>query len=83
MLSGLMTSVFGFGGSLRRGSFSWALLEAEELAPEGVTFELHGRLELGRFPQFNQDLQEDPPDVVRMFKGRIRAADAVLISTPE
>jgi chromate reductase len=78
-----MTSVFGFGGSLGMAWFSWALLEAEELAPEGVTFELHVRLELGMFLQFSRDPQEDPPDVVRRFKGRIRAADAVLISTPE
>jgi chromate reductase len=76
--------VFGFGGSLRRGSFSWALLAAAvELAPAGVALDLFDRLELGNFPPFDQDLQESPPDVVREFKARIRAADVVLISTPE
>ena len=32
---------------------------------------------------FNQDLEGDPPREVSRFKDAIRAADAILISTPE
>lgn len=35
------------------------------------------------FPPFNQDLETDPPEKVKNFKAKIRAADALLISTPE
>lgn len=73
--------ILGIAGSLRRESFNRALLRAAtELVPEGVrieTFELDG------IPLFNQDEETNPhPRVVEM-KQRIRAADAVLIVTPE
>jgi len=79
-----MTAIFhvlGFAGSLRRGSFNKSLLRAAgELLPPGVeleTFDLEG------IPLFNQDLDQQPPETVREFKARIRAADALLIATPE
>jgi chromate reductase len=79
-----MTAIFhilGFAGSLRRGSFNKSLLRAAgELLPPGVeleTFDLEG------VPLFNQDQDQQPPETVREFKTRIRAADALLISTPE
>jgi chromate reductase, NAD(P)H dehydrogenase (quinone) len=71
-----------FGGSLRKGSFSTALMyAAPELSPENVEIELFERL--GEFPPFNADLVESPPRVVTDFKARIREADAILIVTPE
>jgi chromate reductase, NAD(P)H dehydrogenase (quinone) len=48
--------------------------------PEGAqmdTFDLAG------IPPFNQDQEMSPPDIVKTFKARIRAADAILIVTPE
>jgi len=34
-------------------------------------------------PPFNQDLEQTPPARVKVFKSRIRTADALLIATPE
>jgi chromate reductase len=75
------TRILGFAGSLRKGSYNRALLRAAaELLPpdtELETFNLDG------IPGFNADLENTPPDAVKDFKAKIRAADAVLIATPE
>ena len=75
------TSILGFAGSLRRGSYNKALMRAAlELLPE------NGRLEvfdLEGIPPFNQDLENQPPQRVKDFKFEVRAADAILIATPE
>jgi chromate reductase, NAD(P)H dehydrogenase (quinone) len=73
--------ILGFAGSLRKGSYNRALLrEATTLVPQPSiieTFELNG------IPPFNQDMENQPSEVVREFKSRVRAADAILIVTPE
>jgi chromate reductase len=74
--------VLGLAGSLRRGSFTRAaLLAAVELAPAGMTID--ASFDIGRLPLFNQDEEAQPSEAVRELKERIRAADAVLFSTPE
>jgi chromate reductase len=74
-------SILGFAGSLRKGSYNRAALRAaQESVPEGVTLEI---FDLEGIPAFNQDLESQPPERVREFKSKIRAADAILISTPE
>ena len=74
-------SIFGFAGSLRKGSYNKALLRAAvELTPKDAdleTFDLEG------IPPFNQDLESNPPDKVKEFKKKIKAADAILIVSPE
>lgn len=74
-------SILGFAGSLRKDSYNKALLRAAvELVPESMrldTFDLEG------IPPFNQDLESQPPEKVKDFKEKIRAADALLIVTPE
>ncbi len=73
--------ILGVAGSLRKGSFNKSLLRAAgEMLPEGVTMEI---FDLEGIPPFNQDLEKDPPNRVKEFKSKIRAADAVLIATPE
>ncbi len=73
--------ILGFAGSLRKGSYNKALLRAAgELLPEGVTLET---FDLEGIPPFNQDVEKTPPERVKEFKSRIRAADAVLIASPE
>jgi chromate reductase len=73
--------VLGFAGSLRKASFNKALIRAAvEVAPGSMeieTFDLEG------IPPFNQDHETQPPARVLEFKARIRAADALLIATPE
>jgi chromate reductase, NAD(P)H dehydrogenase (quinone) len=74
--------VVAFAGSLRRGSFNRALLEAaRQLAPSRMTIL---PIEIGDLPFYNADVEAegDPPTVVE-FKAAIRAADGALIATPE
>jgi len=74
--------VVGFAGSLRRGSFNRALLDAaRELAPSRMTI---SPIEIGDLPFYNADVEaEGDPAAVVEFKKAIRAADGVLIATPE
>jgi chromate reductase len=48
--------------------------------PENVVFEV---FDLEGIPLFDQDLEGEPPEIVKSFKAEIRRADALLISTPE
>ncbi len=73
--------ILGFAGSLRKESYNRSLLRAaSELLPEGASLEI---FDLEGIPPFNQDLENQPPQKVRDFKTKIRAADAILIVTPE
>ncbi len=73
--------VLGFAGSLRKASFNRGVLRAaQELAPEGVKIEI---FDLAGIPIFNQDEEADPPEPVVSFRDRIKAADALLVATPE
>ena len=73
--------ILGFAGSLRKASYNRSLLRAAlELVPEDAsleTFDLEG------IPPFNQDFENQPSERVKEFKARIKAADAILIATPE
>lgn len=40
-------------------------------------------LEIGDLPFFDQDVEENPPEVVKRFKSQVKDADGVLIVTPE
>jgi chromate reductase len=74
-------SILSFAGSLRKGSYNKSLLRAAlEMVPAGVELEI---FDLEGIPLFNQDLETQPPEKVKEFKAKIRAADAVLIATPE
>ncbi len=73
--------ILGFAGSLRKGSYNKALLRAAaELSPGDATVET---FDIEGIPAFNQDLETSPPDKVAEFKAKIRAADAILMVTPE
>ena len=74
--------VLGISGSLRRASWNTGLLNAAgELLPEGMALEI---ADLADIPLYNQD-HDGPiaPEAVKHLKARIRAADALLIATPE
>jgi len=71
-------------GSLRRKSFNHALLRAlPPLAPPGMT--LTEAPPYDGFPFYNQDVQDADgfPAPVQALAGAIRAADGVIIVTPE
>ena len=74
-------SILGFAGSLRKGSYNKAVLRAAaELVPNEASLEI---FDLEGIPPFNQDFEKTPPDIVKRFKSKIRATDAILIATPE
>jgi chromate reductase len=76
--------VLGISGSLRRGSFNGALLRAAaERLPAGA--ELVELERLGEVPPYDEDVEAAgiEPEAVRELREAIRAADAVLIATPE
>lgn len=73
--------ILGFAGSLRKGSYNKSVLRAAaELTPKDARLEI---FDLEGIPPFNQDLEISPPEIVKEFKRKIRAADAILIVTPE
>lgn len=71
----------GFSGSLRAGSYNTsALRAAQELCPDDAWVEIY---DIAGFPPFNQDEDANPPQIVTDLKAAIRAADAVIFSSPE
>lgn len=74
-------AILGIAGSLRKTSYNrGALRAAQELAPADAKVEI---FDLDGIPIFNQDDDMRPPERVEQFKKQIRAADAILICTPE
>ena len=73
--------VLGIAGSLRKASYNRAALRAaERLCPNDAKIEV---FELDGIPPFNQDEERKPPAKVAELKAKIRAADAILLVTPE
>jgi chromate reductase, NAD(P)H dehydrogenase (quinone) len=71
----------GFVGSLREKSFNRGVMRAAiQLLPPGLTLEV---FEIAEIPPFNQDLESNPPKIVKQMKAKIRAADAILFVSPE
>ena len=74
-------NILGFAGSLRKGSHNRSILRAAlELVPEDARLEI---FDLEGIALFNQDLENQPSEKLKEFKAKIRAADAILIATPE
>jgi chromate reductase len=75
-------NVLGISGSLRQASYNtMALRAAQKLAPEGMRIEI---ADISTIPLYNDDVRAAGyPDSVAQLKERVRAADAVLLVTPE
>ena len=76
-------TVLAIAGSLRAASSNAALVRAvAALAPDGLAVRVYEGL--GDLPLFSPDLDVDPvPAPVAALRSAVRAADAVLICTPE
>jgi chromate reductase len=74
--------VLGISGSLRQGSYnSMALRAAQKLAPAGMKLDI---ADIASIPLYNDDVRAaGEPPAVAALKAQIRAADAVLLVTPE
>lgn len=75
-------NVLGISGSLRHASFnSMALRAAQKLAPEGMRIDI---ADLAPIPLYNDDVRAAGyPQTVLALKERVRAADAILLVSPE
>jgi len=75
--------ILAISGSLRAASSNGALLDAAaQLAPSGVRIERFDGI--AALPHFNPDLDvEPPPRAVALWRGALREADAIAISSPE
>ena len=76
-------AVLGISGSLRKGSFNTALLRAAvALAPEGMRIDLATIRDIPAV--YDEDVRaQGLPEPVSKLREAIRAADAILIVTPE
>lgn len=76
-------NIVGVSGSLRRQSFNTALLRnVAGLLPVAAEMVIYP--ELAALPQFNPDLDTlAAPSAVAQWRAALRAADAVIFSTPE
>ncbi|TVL91625.1 NADPH-dependent FMN reductase [Streptomyces sp. SAJ15] len=76
--------ILGISGSLRADSYNSALLRAaQKFAPSGVAVEIYEGLR--DVPLYDQDLDapERRPAAAQELRERIKAADGVLLVTPE
>ncbi len=77
-------NILGISGSLRRGSFNTALVRLAFRKLAGPDFNADCTMADIRLPLFDEDLEaEGTPPAVTALVEQIRAADGVLISTPE
>ena len=83
MVDGKMLTVLSICGSLRKGSFNAMLANSlPPLVPEGMT--IKASPPIGMMPLYNADIQaEGFPAAVNALGDAIRAADGVIIVTPE
>ncbi len=73
--------ILAIAGSLRKQSYNRSLLQAAlEVLPPHCNLEV---FDLQGIPLYNQDEEGNLPKAVANFKAKIRAADAILIATPE
>ncbi|HEX2566860.1 MAG TPA: NAD(P)H-dependent oxidoreductase [Burkholderiales bacterium] len=74
--------ILGVCGSLRKASYNMAALRAcNDLMPAGMSMKI---TQLGDLPMYNQDVFDAGiPEPVKRFEAEVRAADAVLIASPE
>ncbi len=78
-----MTSIVAIAGSLRRASFNLGLLHAaRDLAPAGVTIEIHTPHGI---PLYDGDAEAAGgiPEAVMRLKNAVAGADGVLLASPE
>lgn len=78
----MSVKVLGIAGSLRKGSYNKLVLRAAvELKPADMTIE---SFDIAPIPLYDEDVRERGfPAPVEQLREKIRAADALLIVTPE
>ena len=78
-----MKSVFAICGSTRSTSSNLSLIREIKNLASGI-FEINIFTGIAEIPHFNPDLDNDhPPQEVILFRKQLKAADGILICTPE
>ena len=73
--------IVGFSGVVREESYNKAALRvAQDVTPRDAELDI---VALDELPAYDAQMATDEPASVRAFKAQLRAADAVLIATPE
>jgi chromate reductase, NAD(P)H dehydrogenase (quinone) len=68
-------------GSIRKASYNQQVADfMTKRFKDKMTIE---QLDIKNLPLFDQDEEEDPPEIVKIFKNKIKEADGVLFVTPE
>ncbi len=74
-------SILALVGGISRESINRSLYELLLTeAPAGFYLDT---FPIETLPFYSQDIEEDPPEIVRQFKSRIEQADGILLITPE
>ncbi|SMC19570.1 NAD(P)H-dependent FMN reductase [Andreprevotia lacus DSM 23236] len=77
----MSTRVLAIVGGISSNSINQSVFRAlQKLAPAG--YEL-SQFDISTLPFFSQDLENDPPAVVKLLREQVAAADAILFITPE
>ncbi|MCF1504128.1 NAD(P)H-dependent oxidoreductase [Afifella sp. H1R] len=80
-MSATKTKLLGLPGSLRRESYSRAVLQGLAADNDGTVELQIGHVDL---PLYNADLDgDDAPEAVREFRQAVAASDGLVIATPE
>ena len=75
-------SVLAISGSLRHNSSNTGLVRmAMRLAPADLDITHWTRI--GDLPFYNEDLEADPPTIVREWRDAVSACDALFVAAPE
>lgn len=75
------TNIIVLSGSLRKASYTTKLANAFiKAVPADMNIEL---VDISQLPLFNEDLEVNLPESVRVFREQVRRADAALFVTPE
>lgn len=78
-----MARLTGFAGSLRRGSYNRALLEAAaELVPDGSSLDVESIADIPLYDA-DREAEDGVPEAVTRLQERIAGADGLLIASPE
>jgi len=74
-------NIIAISGSLRKDSFNTALLRTmQSLAPVGMQIEI---VDISGLPLYDQDAEASFPTAAQALKGKIEAAEGIIIATPE
>ncbi len=74
-------NILAFAGSLRKNSYNKMLLDSMVLLGRDI-FNIN-IFDISQIPLFNQDLENDPPEIIKKLREQINNSAGLIIATPE